>query len=194
MLLGSCGFHVGASTSASDASDATDPVDAIGGQEAGDAPVDTAACPAGYGLTLAATTTRYRVITTTAVFRVQLVACAADAPGATHLASLETAEEIVGLRDALVAAAATAGPGPFFIGAAQMPGGIGTGGWFVFTGGALPGGLWAPGQPSENTGSSEQIANLASDLLHDATGGTASEAVCECDGRPVDPVVIGYVP
>jgi hypothetical protein len=70
-------------------------------------------CPASYTLMLAASATRYQLVTTLASFAAQHAACNAAQPGRTHLASLDTLAEINALRSVV--------PARSYVGAVQMP-------------------------------------------------------------------------
>lgn len=165
-----------------------------------DAEIDTVmpvACPASYTLTLASTTTKYRVISTPAAFAPLHAECNGDQPGRTHLASFETATEAMQMRDAIVALGNPGGT-QFYVGAVQKPNQTTTtAGWYVFTGGALDPGLWVSTPNDDNAGENneENLGALnTSDLMHDVTGDLAYPAICECDGLAIDPVVAGYIP
>lgn len=145
-------------------------------------------CPPSYALVTAFGI--YRVIATNDVFAVHHADCNDDAPGATHLASIETAEEVGELMRTLPV-------GQYYVGAAQKPNqATTTDGWYVFTGGPLPAGTWGSSNddnPGENN--EENLLGLnTADMYHDVTGDVPYPAVCECDGRPIDPTVAGYVP
>jgi hypothetical protein len=152
-------------------------------------------CPVSYNVTTANTTSRYRVITSTAAFATQHQDCNNDQAGDTHLASIESVSEATALQVVLGGGAAT----NYYIGAAQKPSQpLVTDGWFVFSGASLPEGLWASGQPNDDAAGESNEENLLAlhptDLFHDSTGDVAYPAVCECDGLPIDPVVAGYIP
>jgi hypothetical protein len=186
-----CGFEHGQlgsiNADASDVSDASDTdVDAV-------VPVT---CPATYAITLASTTTKYRVIETANAFAKLHEACNQDQPGRTHLASPETATEATELRDAIVSLGSSGSQ--FYIGVVQKPNsGTVTAGWFVFTGPALDGSLWVSTPNDDNPGENNE-ENLGAlntgDLMHDVTGDLAYPAICECDGLAIDPIVAGYIP
>jgi hypothetical protein len=144
------------------------------------------------GYTTITTLSRYRVIATPTTFAAQHAACNADGPGA-HLASFETADEIYELQRALL----VVGAGQYYVGAVQKPNSTSeTQGWYVFTGGPLPEAMW--GSSNDDHAGEDNEENLAclntADLFHDVTGDVPYAAVCECDGRPIDPVVAGYIP
>lgn len=154
-------------------------------------------CPPSYDVTIPSSTSSYRVIDTDGDFVTQRAACSADVPGATHLASLDTAAEIIELRDMLVARAIRTGN--HYVGVAQQPNqATTTDGWFTFNGGALPMNMWSAGQPNDDLAGENNEENLAAintnDRLNDATGDFAYPAVCECDGVPLDPTVATYLP
>jgi hypothetical protein len=193
--LAACGFEPGGTAStAGDASAGTDADTSLADASpdgSPDAPLVT--CPPAYTLQLDNSTSRYRVIATAAVFATQHADCNNDQTDRTHLASPETAAEIADLRTALFALAA----GQYYVGAVQQPNqATPTDGWFVFTGGGLPPGMFGNSnddQPGENN--EENLAALnTTDLFHDATGDVAYAAVCECDGLPIDPTVAGFIP
>ena len=47
--------------------------------------------------------------------------------------------------------------------------------------------------PGENN--EENLGALnTTDLMHDVTGDLPYAAVCECDGRAIDPIVASYIP
>jgi len=68
-----------------------------------DAGPDTG-CPDLYDVTIAATTSRYRIDDTERTYPVSKAACAADEVGVTHLAALDSPDEAAGLELALSAA------------------------------------------------------------------------------------------
>ena len=161
--------------------------------------VPTALCPASYVVTIAASPTRYRVITTGADFNTHHASCNADAPGATHLASFETSAEAMAIQTVLQGVTPPAPADQYYIGAVQEPDQATTdAAWFVFTGAPLPAGLWAPTQPNDDNPGENNEENLgainAVDLLHDTTGDILYGAVCECDGQAIDPTVQSYIP
>jgi hypothetical protein len=154
-------------------------------------------CPPSYDVTIPSSTTVYRVIDSDGTFAAQHAACTADLPGATHLASLDTAAEITELRDMLVARAVRTGN--HYVGVAQQPNQPNTtDGWFTFNGGPMPQNMWSAGQPNDDVAGENNEENLAAintaDMLNDATGDYAYPALCECDGIPIDPTVATYIP
>jgi hypothetical protein len=162
-----------------------------------DAPlvVDAPMCPATYALTIG--TSRYRVIATDAVVGTQNTDCNDDQPGRTHLVALDSLGEMTALIPLL-------GPPPpsgqWFVGNFQKASqATTTAGWLLITGGALPAGLWAPGQPDDLGGATgedntQNISSIQSDGLHDNTATITGGGVCECDGKPPDPTVSALVP
>jgi hypothetical protein len=160
-----------------------------------DAPVDafdTSQCPAMYQT---AQTSAYRAILATAHVSQHHADCADDAPGLTHLVTLETTAE------ATAVATLIPGDGVFYVGAVQAPGEVdAASGWLAITGGEIPLEVWLPSQPDDFDGIEngvEQIgiadAAIATVRDWDAGNGTYP-AVCECDGMPIDPVVASWVP
>jgi len=152
-------------------------------------------CPATYDVVLDGSTSRYRIITSPAVFRTHHATCNQDLPGATHLVALETAGEVNALGARLATDTAT-----YYVGAVQAPNQAATDvAWSVFTGGPLPSGLWSSGQPddSPNPGENNEDNLAAIDSTHlllDAGGTLFYGAVCECDGKAIDPAVASLIP
>src|SRR5438477_13205773 len=65
-------------------------------------------CPSTYDVTVAASTSQYRVIVSGGSFATQHADCNDDQPGVTHLASLETSAEISALQTYVAALAVSA--------------------------------------------------------------------------------------
>jgi len=163
------------------------PID--GARDASSDAFTLAMCPASYTITVTGIDSRYRLITGAALIKAQHADCKDDVPGATHLAAFQTAGETAG-----VAAAVTSSPIRMFVGAVQNGGGGLAANWFVVTGEPLPSGLWNSMEPNDADGienGSEQFGLIdpMTDKLHDEDSVTTNGAVCECDGRAIDPTV-----
>jgi hypothetical protein len=153
-------------------------------------------CPAGYNVMISATSSRYRIIANTTGEQNQFwnhdTACAADIPGATHLATLDSFTE----RDQLALQLAS---GLYYVGAVQKPTAMFPPlAWIGFDGAQVPGALWAPAEPDDLGGveadHNEQVAILDSSMgLFDVTGLSLAGAICECDGIPVAATARMYV-
>ena len=180
--------------------DATAPVDTPG-------PIDAAlsadafalVCPGSYAVTIASSTSHYRILTSNAVFSSHATTCNADLPGATHLIALDSTTELTQIFVALAAAVPQPNNSGFYIGAVQQPNQASpSAGWLIFTGAALPGGMWAGGQPDDAGGgesNSEQLGLIdRNGTLQDVAGQTGYGAVCECDGLPIAPAVTAALP
>jgi hypothetical protein len=190
-------------TASSDGAEADGPVatgDAESLDAAPDAPVDAVPfspdlCPADYDRTIGSMpASRYRRINSNRPFAVHHADCSDDAPGWTHLIALDTAEESQ--------SAASWNPQAFkYVGVVQAPAQPAVdAGWYRFTGepNTVP---WsqALGQPDddgddvedgeESLGVIQGFGNLA-----DVGGTMAYYAICECDGRPIDPAVAAMIP
>jgi hypothetical protein len=157
-------------------------------------------CPATYNISVPSTTatSRYRVITMSGAFWIHETECAVNLPGATHLASLQTTLE----RDELasVADAVIVGSGAYvYVGAVQKANASNANlGWLAFDGQPLDAALWANGSPLDGTdgetGHDAQVALLDTTMgLIDVRGTIQIQAVCECDGIPIDATARTYI-
>jgi hypothetical protein len=156
-------------------------------------------CPSTYDVSIAGSTSRYRIITTEGVFSTLYSACNADLPGSTHLVAFETADEIDAIQAALGTHSPQAASGEYFVGAVQKASqSAPDAGWLVFTGGALPTGCWAPNEPDDsgtNETNQENLGGISmTDEMHDTNGVIVHGGVCECDGHGVDPAVAALIP
>ncbi len=172
-----------------------------------DAPIDApmldafvftpALCPPGYDQTTAASAgSRYRVITGTASFATQHADCNNDSVGWTHLAAYDTQAEAT-------AVGAMVSTGFFYVGVVQAPNQTAVAaGWRLFTGPALTtawsqGGSFAQPEDDEDyveDGEESLVVSNTSGQLYDVSGTSAYRAVCECDGKPIDPAVAAMIP
>jgi hypothetical protein len=153
-----------------------------------DAGFDSARCPASYNAGLPGPS-RYRLIAGGQPAWVQSDACAADLPGATHLAVLESQAELdaaAALLDALPTSGST-----IWIGAVQQRTAVlPADSWLWFDGVPLTTG-WSAGEPNDG-GSGEadhrdQFVDLQQGRTYftDSAGSDNNGALCECDGVPI---------
>ena len=207
VLLAGCGFQV-----AEQARDAG-PRDTGATSDTGvdgtgiDAPTDAAIdappvavlCPPSFTVTIAASTSKYRISSTNAVFTSHNNGCNGEVPGATHLAVFDTTAELDQI-SALLASSPQPTSGRFYVGAVQMSNQTATStGWLQFTGGAVPATLWTPGQPDDNSdpeaNHEQQLAAVDSGArMNDVSGTVGYGAVCECDGKAIDPTAAAFIP
>jgi hypothetical protein len=157
-------------------------------------------CPQDYDISLPSTaaTSRYKLSTTKTKYWSQETECAGDIPGATHLAVTQTVlerNELGGIVDSM-----TAGSGAYvYVGAVQRPDAIvATGGWIWLDGQAVDVAVWATNTPFD-AGDGEQNHDAQVSMLDtlmgliDVTGSADIDAVCECDGIPIDATARTYV-
>jgi hypothetical protein len=160
-----------------------------------DASPDALACPSSYTLAIGAS--RYRVISVDTTIGVHDMECNADQPGRTHLVAFDTLAEMTTLQPMLGIAPPS---GQWFVGNVQQANqATPSTGWLLITGGPLPGGLWAPGQPDDLGGAvgednTQNISSVQADGLHDNSATITGGAVCECDGKPPDPTASALIP
>jgi hypothetical protein len=160
-----------------------------------DAAFDPATCPSGYGVTLPSSTSKYRLIATTATISVHHADCKDDLAGATHLIALQTAAEATELGNAVAGSSVRVWVGLIQKPTATTP----STDWFVLTGEMLPANLWDVAEPEDAGGGengAEQIAFVepATRKLKDDNSGKTYHAMCECDGRPIDPSLDALIP
>lgn len=164
-----------------------------------DAGFDAASCPASYDVTFPApSSSRYRLIAAGHAAWTQSDACAADLSGATHLAVLETQDELDRVT-ALVAAPTTVLAGnAIWVGAVQQPAAtLPAAGWLWLDGTAVTGG-WGGGEPNDRNGQEnqeEQFARIEKTKLYlqDSAGSGNNSALCECDGKPIAPAAAAAI-
>lgn len=155
-----------------------------------DAGFDAASCPARYDVALPGPS-RYRLIADGHPAWTQSEACAADLPGATHLAVLTMSDEI-----ARVGALVTTPPQPIagnavWVGAVQQRTAIRPGDdWLWVDGEPLING-WGGVEPNDRgdgeADHDEQFVKIekAKPYLTDTAGGDSNGALCQCDGKPI---------
>lgn len=201
LLASGCGFNV-SSSAVTDAAGSDGPRDAAPDARPDappDAPPDAAVvCPGTYDVTVAASTTHYRIVSTDGVFSAHHASCNSDVPGATHLAVFDSDAEL-----AQITALANAAPQPtdmrFYVGAVQLAGQTTTAaGWVQFTGGAVPASLWGPGHPEDSdndeTDHAQQLAAIDSGFkMNDVSGGFVYGAICECDGKQISAIAAAAI-
>ncbi|MBA3464811.1 MAG: C-type lectin domain-containing protein [Deltaproteobacteria bacterium] len=207
VLLAGCGFQVRAEVIDAAPSDGERDAASLDAQIDGplDAPIDATpdapllACPIEYVVTVTGSMSRYRISSTNGTFAQHHASCNDDLVGATHLAVFDTLAELDQIT-ALLVAVPQPSSGRFYIGAVQMMNQTTTGGgWLHFTGGAVPTTMWQSGQPDDNSDSEadhdQQLAALESgQRLNDVSGELSYGAVCECDGKTIDPTVATHIP
>jgi hypothetical protein len=178
--------------------DAPGAIDATIADAAPDAPIDAVPfspdmCPNGYDQTIGSVPgSRYRRNNNDRPFATHHADCNDDAPGWTHLLVPDTFDES--------RTAAMWNNGRIkYVGIVQMPGQaqVDTG-WFRFTGepNAI---VWdPPDEPNDadgaENGENQLAAIFAEGELFDVAGATNYSAICECDGRAIDPTVATYLP
>lgn len=166
-----------------------------------DAPADAPnlVCPVEYTVTVTGSMSKYRISSTNGTFAQHHASCNDDLAGATHLAVFDSVGELDQITSLLTQVPQPSG-GRFYVGAVQMMNQTTTGaGWLHFTGGAVPAMLWQGGQPDDNgdseTDHDQQLAALDSgERMNDVSGGFSYGAVCECDGKMIDPTVATHIP
>jgi hypothetical protein len=129
--------------------------------------------------------------------------CAAELPGATHLVVFDTIAE----RDFIQVSINATPPGTsnFWIGGVQkLEATTIAGDWLALTGGPLIANAWSAFEPTDDDGAppydtevhAEQFIRLDRNGvgLTDAPGKTLFNGfVCECDGRPIDPIAAAAI-
>ena len=158
-----------------------------GGSDA--AGFDLSKCPSTYNLVLI-DSSRYRVLTAPDRAWVQSDLCNADSAGFTHVAVLETSVEAVAAQAELDKLQQFR----WWIGAVQDRSAVNPGdGWIWLTGEPLMSGWDAPVEPDDadmiELDHLEQFAVIQQGHvgLIDIAGHDIYTAICECDGRAVDP-------
>jgi hypothetical protein len=187
-VLAGCGFNVAAKESRDAAPDRDAPADA---------PADafTAAdCPLTYSI--AHGLSRYAVVSQTTEAWDASARCASDLPGATHLVVFDSPTEQLEIQADINAT--QSGVNQYWIGAVQRIDATQIGeGWLGLTGGPL-GGFWNINEPTDNDGGTLTVEVHAEQFVRlDRNGSGMTDApgrnpgngfVCECDGKPIDPV------
>jgi hypothetical protein len=150
-----------------------------------------AQCPASYGVTLPGSSSRYRIIATTATYWAHHATCVADLPGATHPLTLDNMQEATDLAAHLADVAVDR----VYIGGVQDPAATAVSeGFIALDGTPLIGGVWHLGETPPEPNDNDAIENQQSQLVlfdrlqmyvHDAAGPTVLGAACECDGKPI---------
>jgi hypothetical protein len=194
LLVAGCGFQSPAATNGTGGGEGT--------PAAPDAGFDYASCPANYNVTALPGPSRYRLIASGHRAWEQSDDCNNDAPAATHLVVIETPDELAAVR------AFASNPGVGLAGSGLYLGGVQlktattpSDAWLGFNGAPLING-WGGGEPNDSGGDEsnhqEQFVMMAqaSGFFVDVGGNETFGALCECDGKPIDPnvanVVAGY--
>ena len=208
VFLAGCGFQVRSELIDAPPSDGDrDAPPLIDG--APDAPIDAMidaapdafvlACPIDYTIAVTGSTSRYRISSTNASFAQHHASCNDDLPGATHLAVFDSLTELDQITSRLTQVTQP-NDNRFYVGAVQMTNQATlSAGWLHFTGGAVPATMWQNGQPDDNGDSEsdhdQQLAALDSgQRLNDVSGSIQYGAVCECDGKMIDPTAASHIP
>jgi hypothetical protein len=159
---------------------------------------DSSTCPPSYTTTLTGSSSRYRLLVESHPAWEQSDACAGDMPGATHLAVLDTLEEIRAAA-ALISAAPTLANSAAWIGAVQLrTAPLTNQAWFWFDGTPLTGN-WNSGEPNDGGGGEtdhrEQFVKLqkARTYFIDQNGSEGDGALCECDGKPIARIALDAI-
>jgi hypothetical protein len=155
-------------------------------------------CPASYDITLSGQTSRYRMILEGHNVVQQNAACAADQIGATHLVALDDVNEIAVVQ-ARVNTTAGLSQGCVWVGGVQLRDQVNDStGWLMITGGPLAP-MWDPAEPNdggdnvENNVENYVILGGGRASQIDVGGGPTFGAMCECDGKPVDPAATAAI-
>ena len=186
LALAGCGFSVGAQA-----------IDA-----APDAPPDVLAdafvlddCGAAYTITHGLS--RYRIVGTHLTAWAASSSCAADRANATHLVVIDNLTEQLQIQSDINML--SNGTNAYWMGAVQRADATGVAeGWLSLTGGAFAG-TWSNVEPTDDDGGppydkevhAEQFVRFDRNGqgLTDAPGRLAGHGyICECDGKPIDPV------
>ncbi len=157
--------------------------------DAGGPPFDPTTCPTNY-VVVPTLTSRYRLIIDGHPGWTQSDTCAADVPGATHLAVLGDLPETMAIQHLVDTFALGIAGSATYIGGIQVQNQhTPETGWLSITGGTMFA-AWATGEPNDADGTEngqEQFVALAIGRAYhvDYAGTSALGAVCECDGRRV---------
>ncbi|MBA3818131.1 MAG: hypothetical protein H0X17_04520 [Deltaproteobacteria bacterium] len=159
---------------------------------------DGAACPPTYQVSLASSTSRYRVTSVDQLISAHHALCKADSNTGTHLVALNDQQEMTEL-DLMLQTVPAPALGRFYVGMVQLPGSSTlAAGWVDITGRSLDPTLWNVGEPDDlddTENALEQFAVIdSSGRLLDVAGATSYGAVCECDGLPVDATAEATIP
>ncbi len=154
-------------------------------------------CPPDY-TTLTGQTSRYRILLGGAKAWEHSDDCNDDLPGRTHLVAIDDAAEL----DQVQAAVDNEGSidsNKAWLGGVQLRDQISPGvGWLVVTGGPLITTLWDDNEPNDTGGTEDNGENFVGiergrTGLVDFESDDEQGAVCECDGKPVDPTAAATI-
>jgi hypothetical protein len=210
VLLAGCGFQVRAELIDAPADEGNLDPDAAIIDAGSDAPIDgmvdamidaapMLVCPIDYTVTVPGSTSRYRISSSNGNFAAHHASCNDDMVGVTHLVVFDTLSELDQLTAMLPSVPQPSGS-RFYVGAVQMMNQLTTSdGWLHFTGGAVPATFWGQGHPEDNDQSEldhdQQLAALdTGERMNDVRGNVSYGAICECDGKTIDPTVAAHIP
>ncbi len=156
-------------------------------------------CPMSYNVALSGSS-RYRLIIDGHRAWEQSDACNVDAPAATHLVVIETLQEFADIKAFLLGQSSGLAGDGIWIGAVQRMNATSLrDGWLGFDGADLFNG-WGNGEPNDGSDNNEnnheeQFAGMEknSSSFIDFPGSSSFGALCECDGKPIDPTVANLV-
>jgi hypothetical protein len=191
-VLAGCGFQSQAAAPDAASTELPEP----------DAPLvigfDYARCPASYNAALPGPT-RYRLLIDGHRAWEHSDACNLDVPGATHLAVVDTTDELAAMVAFLAQANGIAHDG-IWLGGVQRRTALQPGeAWIGFDDSPLPVELWDRNEPNDGGGTEtdhlEQFTMLehAHTALTDVNGSVNSGALCECDGVPLNADVVATI-
>ncbi|HEY5921895.1 MAG TPA: hypothetical protein VIV11_09510 [Kofleriaceae bacterium] len=165
-------------------------------------PFNVASCPTGFGgynVTIASSTSRYRLIVAQRSWWVHAADCDADLPGATHLVIPDSGQEIIELSQYIDPIANTGSF--FFVGAVQSSAAaVPTMGWIRIDDGPVPAEVWAQAEPDDDDGIENSMTQLgffdksaSVRRMSDGSGLVTRGAVCECDGKTYGTTARAYI-
>jgi hypothetical protein len=159
---------------------------------------DYAHCPSSYNAALPGPT-RYRLLIDGHRAWEQSDACILDVPGATHLAVLETPDELAAVVAFLAQSNGIAHDAIWLGGVQRRTALQPAEAWIRFDDSPLQAELWDRNEPNDGGGTEtdhlEQFTMLEHDhtALTDVNGSVSSGALCECDGKPLNEDVIATI-
>lgn len=155
-------------------------------------------CPADYTIVLSGESSRYRVIRTGRRAWVQADDCADDKPGFTHLVAIDSPAELDQV-EATIDPIGDLDRNVVWVGGIQPRDQAGPReGWLAITGGPLIDTEWDGGEPNDGSGGEDNGENFSGvernrEGLVDFPNTNNSGALCECDGKPVDPAAAAAI-
>ena len=154
-------------------------------------------CPVTYTLQLSGESSRYRMIEAGARFGEHSDDCNNDLVGATHLVAIDTLAEVDQLELAITAAGSITNNKAWIGGVQPRDQVQPIAGWLSVTGGPLLS-AWDDNEPNDTGGNEDNGENHAGIErsragVVDFPTGDAQGAVCECDGKPIDPAAAAAI-